>query len=232
MPVYWLQQTESDVPLDDHWLAPLEMARASRMRFAKRRNDFRLGRWTAKCAVAEYLRCALDQIEIRAKLSGAPEVAGASISISHRNRNALCAIAPATVAVGCDLELIEPRTAAFVDDYFTIAEQREIANSTDPDLVANLLWSAKESALKATGQGLAADTRSIEVQLSGEGVLGWSRLRAGPFHGWWNRSGLLIRTIVSDQAGCGGDHPPIELGQMSAIPGSYRAIRNSCGSAR
>ena len=55
MDVYWLEQVEGDVPPNDDWLSASEAACLARLRFAKRRADWRLGRWTAKCAVSEYL---------------------------------------------------------------------------------------------------------------------------------------------------------------------------------
>src|ERR1017187_9715151 len=105
MQVYWLEQTEGDVPLANDWLSARETICFNGLRFAKRRADWRLGRWTAKHAIASYLNLPdnshdLAKIEIRPALSGAPEAfvanapAPVTISISHRNGTALCAIAP------------------------------------------------------------------------------------------------------------------------------------------
>ncbi|HET7209948.1 MAG TPA: 4'-phosphopantetheinyl transferase superfamily protein, partial [Terriglobales bacterium] len=157
-----------------------EVLRLRRMRFAKRRADWRLGRWTAKCAVAAYLGrpigpdC-LSDLEIRPALSGAPEVflagqpATVAISLSHSSGKAMAAVVPSGIALGCDLETIEPRSDIFLADYFTSEEQFLVACAPVPDrpeLVA-LLWSAKESALKAMHQGLRLDTRSVLVKSVG-----------------------------------------------------------------
>ena len=86
------------------------------MRFAKRRDDWRLGRWTAKRALAAYLNLpsnpqTLADIEIRPAPSGAPEVfvankpAAVTISLSHRGGVAACAVAPSGMELGCDLEM-------------------------------------------------------------------------------------------------------------------------------
>lgn len=77
MDVYWLEQTEADVPAENDWLNASEAVRLSGMRFAKRRADWRLGRWTAKRAVAVSLALPLDRsalagIEIRQAPDGAP----------------------------------------------------------------------------------------------------------------------------------------------------------------
>ena len=78
MDVYWLEQSELDVPTADDWLSSNEVVRLNGMRVAKRRADWRLGRWTAKCALAIYLTLpdhpqSLQEIEVRPAPSGAPE---------------------------------------------------------------------------------------------------------------------------------------------------------------
>jgi 4'-phosphopantetheinyl transferase len=226
-PVFWLQQAEADVPASNHWLGGAEAAVLDGLRFARRRSDWRLGRWTAKRALAAYLGCpagagVLQHIEIRASLSGAPEIfvggepSPIGISLSHRAGIALCALAPAGQALGCDLELIEPRAAAFVEDYFTAEERASLAGASagdQPALLA-LLWSAKESALKALRQGLRLDTRAVIVTLEDRvsfsrcngcaGREGWQALTvrsrdAGVFCGWWERDGELVRTVVAER---------------------------------
>lgn len=178
MSIFWLQQKIADLPTGDSWLCANEVVRLGSMRFAKRRADWRLGRWTAKCAVAAYLGWpsatpVLRSIEIRPIASGAPEVfiggqcMAIGVSLSHSNAVAMAAVAGSGVAVGCDLELIEPRTDGFLADYFTSEEQMLVRKAPVPDRSAlvTLLWSAKESALKALGRGLRLDTRTISVDV-------------------------------------------------------------------
>jgi 4'-phosphopantetheinyl transferase len=219
MNVYWSSQTESDLPPDNNWLSPDELARLNTLRFPKRRADWRLGRWTAKRAAACYLNLPLGHhvlatIEIVPASSGAPEVridgkpAAVTISISHRDGTAACAVAQSGVQLGCDLEKIEPRSDTFVADYFTDDEQKLIASAADRPQMATLLWSAKESTLKALREGLRLDTRKVEVALYPSSARnGWSALRVSCpdgqiFHGWWQRSGDILRTLVA--------HPPPE----------------------
>ena len=178
MNICWLHRAEAEVPAHDDWLCANESLRLRDMRFAKRRADWRLGRWTAKCAVAAYLGRSIESgflsaIEIRQSLSGAPQVVlgddsrVASISLSHRTGIAMCAIGSPGIALGCDLETIEPRSDAFLADYFTPEEQTLVCRAAVPDRAAlvALLWSAKESALKALHQGLRLDTRSLTVHV-------------------------------------------------------------------
>ena len=109
--VYWLEQTEADVPARNDWLSENEAARLGSLRFAKRRRDWRLGRWTAKLAMAAYRNLpgdsqTLRDVEIRPALSGAPEVvfagqpAPVTISLSHCDGIAVCAVAPSSVTLG------------------------------------------------------------------------------------------------------------------------------------
>src|SRR3954454_5131483 len=134
MEVHWLQQRETDVPALDDWLSAAEVLRLRGMRFEKRRADWRLGRWTVKAAACLHLgiprgRDCFRQIEVRPETLGAPVVwianrpAPFTISLSHRAGIAVCAMAPAGVELGCDLEVAESRNAAFLADYFTPLEQ-------------------------------------------------------------------------------------------------------------
>ena len=238
MDVYWLEQSEADVPTADDWLSSNEVVRLNSMRVAKRRADWRLGRWTAKCALAIYLALpdhlqSLQEIEVRPAPSGAPEAfvsnagVAVTISISHRAGVAACAVAPSGASLGCDLEIIEPRSDAFIADYFTIEEQELIARVRldDRSRLVALLWSGKESALKALREGLRLDTRCLKIcpidsvpnrreDIDGyfeesalpfrpsAGVWAWSPMQVSckdgsEFQGWWQCTGNRVRTLVA-----------------------------------
>ncbi len=206
------------------------------LRFPKRRADWRLGRWTAKHAVAHSLDFPHDAqtlagVEIRPAASGAPEVflgdepANLAISLSHRSGTAACAVATGEAKLGCDLEMIEPRSDAFVADYFTEQEQEVVRQACTADrfLLIALIWSAKESALKVLRAGLRIDTRSLSVSQDNPDIAGlndvlsrapnalvapchslepWRALRVSymqqsVFQGWWFFRGDLVRTAVS-----------------------------------
>lgn len=234
MNVYWLEQTESKLPAENAWLSPAEQVKLSGMHFAKRRHDWRLGRWTAKHAVAACFELPTDssglaEIEVRATPSGAPEVVLSGkripvcISISHRAGIAICAIGLSSTSFGCDLETIEPRSDAFVADYFTQNEQSLVgsARAEERSRLVALLWSAKESALKALRVGLQLDTRCMDVALADAPPLiedchnlntdmrvlpsdGWRPLQilyadSQVFRGCWRSEQDMVRTIVSAQ---------------------------------
>lgn len=217
MRVYLLEQRQADVPAGHDWLCEEEIQSLNAMRFLKRRSDWRLGRWTAKCAVATCLSLpmserALGKIVIRPSASGAPEVhlgtnsASLTISLSHRGGTALCAVARCGVQLGCDLELVEPHSDAFITDYFDLEEQAFVARMSGPErprMVA-LLWSAKESVLKALHEGLRLDTRSITVKpsLGACDLFGWSAFQVRcadgqAFNGWWRSTSAIVQTVAA-----------------------------------
>jgi len=178
----------------------------------------------------------LAAIELRPDAWGAPwaffadRPAPVALSLSHRGGRAVCAVAAPGALLGCDLELAELRHNAFVTDYFTAEEQALIARVPDAQRwsVLALLWSAKESTLKALRVGLRLDTRQVAVESVG-GMLkaancaarqsqasssldSWHRLRTRferrVFFGWWQSSGTFVRTMISEpELG-----PPIQLG--------------------
>lgn len=241
--VYWLIQTQADLPGGYGWLARRERAALETLRIPKRRADWLCGRWTAKQAVRACIgsgeverdrdevrtrehaaepgfetRMApeWEKIEILAEADGDPAafLVGSplplTISLSHRSGLALCAVAAGRPELGCDIEHIEPRSAGFIADYLTEKERALIEGSPEDarELLANLVWSAKESALKALRKGLRRDTRTLEVGLdSGAGSETppdrWGSLAvrhaAGRVHlGWWRTEDGHIVTIVAD----------------------------------
>ncbi len=214
----WLWQTHADVPSSDAWLSEAERARLAGLHRAGRRNDWRLGRWAAKRAVARFLGqgeelAALRALEILPDEDGAPRVrlrgrpASVRLSLSHRAGAALCCVAETRIALGCDLELVEPRSAAFVAHWFAAGERARVraAPATERAELANLIWSAKESASKLLHQGLRLDPRALVVEAPPHATAAeWRPLavRYGGrgFEGWWRRRGGWVLTLVETPA--------------------------------
>ena len=209
--VSWLACGVAEVPDGDEWLTPPEAERLNRMRYEKRRSEARLGRWTAKQTLAREMGFSsnpadLHRIVIRNAPDGAPYAlvdgrsAPFTIAMTDRADWAVCAVIGSEDRIGCDLELVEPRSQRFVADYFTPAEQRLVL-AGDVGLLANLIWSAKESALKVLRTGLRRDTRSVEVRLGPGTGDTWSPLTVTAddgriFPGWWLRSGDFLLTVA------------------------------------
>jgi 4'-phosphopantetheinyl transferase len=235
--VYWLGRGEDAALRDGTWLAPGEAARAADLRFTKRRDEYLLRRLTAKCAVAATagLPCdaaTLARIEVRNAATGAPFVLidGAAcaldVSISDRAGWAVCLVGTAgrDRAIGCDLELIEPRTPGFVHDFLTESERSYVAAQPVGEarqIAANLLWSAKESALKVLRTGLRRDPRSVEVSVPRVSSSGWAPLavrvaESATFAGWWRRDGRFLLTAVAEPA----VPAPVALEGVSVLAGA------------
>lgn len=214
-----------DVPARHDWLTRAEAERIDSFRYTKRRQETRLSRWTAKQAVARVLDLEIAEpadlrsVSIRNASDGAPEAfvrgepAPVSISMTDRADWSVCIVTPTSMGVGCDLELVETRSPMFVADYFTADEQRAIAAEPElHDVLANAIWSAKESALKVLRTGLRRDTRSVEVHLEPEFPNGWARLHVRSaegdvFPGWWRRFDRFLLTCAATAE----FRPPVSL---------------------
>jgi len=247
----WLARGEPSVPDGWDWLSEVEARRARSMRFTKRRSEYLLRRYAGKCGVAAALglgedRASLARIAVLNAPTGAPfvqvdgERVGMDVSLTDRAGWAVCLVGADLGAVGCDLEIVEPRSEPFVRDFLTEAEQASVAAATElggdaRDAAANLVWSAKESALKVLRTGLRADTRTVEVQLGEPGSLGlagpsgpgagsWAPLCVvtpiGDLPGWWRREGPFLLTVVTGAAtgpGLPEPAPPVELPGSAAL---------------
>ena len=229
---WWLARGEDQLPATEDWLSAAERSRAGALSYTKRRTDFLLGRWTLKLAIAKVLGwpddpAELARIEGRNAPSGAPRLyidgqpADRGVSLTDRAGCAICLMADRTVAIGCDVEIVEPRSDAFVRDYLTQAEQRLVGTAGPArDMAANLIWSAKESALKVLTTGLRRDTRSVEVTVTdlNPPERTWSALRVRTaegevFPGWWRRSGTFLVTACWPNGG----PPPAALEKRSPV---------------
>jgi 4'-phosphopantetheinyl transferase len=212
----WLTGSLADVPAGDAWLSEGERRALAGLRVEKRAADWRLGRWTAKEAVAAWLEVPAWRIEILAAADGAPEAwldgarAPVSVSLSHRAGRSLAAVAGAPAVIGCDLELVEPRSPAFVREWLAPAEQMLLATFDRPerDRVANLMWSAKEAAAKVRRGGLRLDVRraAVEAQEVAAPAAAWRPLRVDweqegtETAGWWRDEPGWVMTIAGDPA--------------------------------
>ncbi len=229
---HWWAGHEDALPDGLDWLSAREQARLEGVRFTKRRTEYLLRRWVGKRAVAARLGLATDRtslagIEVLNRVTGAPYVsiggAPASLEISLSDR-AGCAVAVLGAAgsgsaLGVDLEVVESRSQGFVTDFLTRAEQEWVTGEAAEDerlgrdAAANLVWSAKESALKVLRLGLRADTRWVEVAVAPHARDdGWARLtatwRGGTvLPGWWRRDGVFLLTVVA----AGDLEPPVAL---------------------
>lgn len=232
--ILWWSAGIDHVPDVDHWMDDAESQRLAGMRYTKRRTEAKLSRYCAKTTVAKAVGRATDPsalraITIRNAPDGAPEthVEGHELVIAMTDRAdwAVAAVMAGADRIGCDLELVEPRSEAFIADYFNPPERARVHDSTEPSLAANLVWSAKESALKVLRTGLRRDTRTVAVAYEDEHTVGdWSPLEVRSVEGqmmpgWWIRYGEFVLTVVAAVATAAPESlerpPPLS----SATPG-------------
>lgn len=212
--IYWHIQDFKNIPAGDYWLSEQEKEIQKKFIYTKRKSEWRLGRWVVKNALHKHLSLPVRDIEVLTQKNGAPrllinkEASDWAVSLSHREKRGLCALSEQIKPIGCDLEFIEPRSALFIKDYFT-RDEIELINkdSGQKHLMANLIWSAKESVSKVLQLGLNLDTLDINVHsIYFSKIENWSKFKAClktdiPFNGFWSIRDNFIITMAakSDQ---------------------------------
>jgi 4'-phosphopantetheinyl transferase len=214
----WLTRSLADVPSSLGWLGAGERRALSELRLPRRRGDWLLGRWAAKAAVAARTGVPPERVEVLAAPDGAPEAlvdgtpCAVALSLSHRAGRALAVVGDPHTALGCDLELVEPRSRAFVAEWLAPEEQALVAAAAPAHgpRLANLLWSAKEAAAKARREGLRLAVR--------DAVAAPGRLPPRPDGEWrplsvrWDRERLVARGWWREEPGwvlCVVAEPPV-----------------------
>jgi 4'-phosphopantetheinyl transferase len=201
-------------------LSRAELQELVRLRLAKRRREWLLGRAAVKQLACAHLRragrrVAPHELSVLADPDGAPQVrwddgepVPVTVSVSHRAGMVVAALCDTPRApLGIDVELCEPRPPTFASDYFTHAEVAcvERAPSDDRPRLETEVWSLKEAALKALRVGLSVDTRSIEVRPRAAASPGWGRagvLRPhGPAGAFVRDHGDYVVSVVLLEAG-------------------------------
>lgn len=242
MMIQWLVQSSSVHPDLKQGIPPAgllsdtEQAYFFSLKSAKRRQDWLLGRWTAKHLVqatlyqSHRLMLPLATIEIQNDSDGAPRVSdfpAIQISISHAQGHAFCAVMmPSHQALGADIEVIATRSVQFVNDYFTTAEKQWLETVPVPyyDVAVNLIWSGKEAAFKVLRTGLRVDTRSVvclfptPFEIKDEwqpfGVTLEQQRYSQPIPtmvGWWRTYEGFVLTLAT---GCGQQEIGNQIGDM------------------
>jgi hypothetical protein len=108
--------------------------------------------------------------------------------------------------LGCDLERIEGRSRAFLEDYLTPHERAFVAEGPESEypLRATLVWSAKEAVMKALGEGLRLPPASVQVApgLEPASGAGWRRFSvlapraAADLQGFWRGVGPFVLAVA------------------------------------
>jgi 4'-phosphopantetheinyl transferase len=200
----------------------VEQRRLAELKLSKRRNEWLLGRWTAKHLLQACLErdlnvhLPLSAIGIYNDAHGAPvamvdcgcQIVEWAISISHSHTCGFATALPdATIGLGADIEQIEPRDWRFVEDYFMQDEIERVCTAPieQRDKLIAAIWSAKEAALKALRLGLTIDTRRVHCAidpcirsdrdwLEFNITCAWKGTET--LRGWWRSWGEYVLTVA------------------------------------
>jgi 4'-phosphopantetheinyl transferase len=168
------------------WLAPAETARAARFGSDALRHRWIAGRAALRLLLGDALGVPPAAVAIHRGARGRPQLAdagqGIDFNVSHTQDVALIAIArniAAGLRIGVDVERADRDVGAdrLARKFLTAREQATLAGRA-PDERRRLFlryWTCKEAMSKATGDGLIAPFRHLEVEL-----LDGLRLGAGP----------------------------------------------------
>jgi NAD(P)-dependent dehydrogenase (short-subunit alcohol dehydrogenase family)/phosphopantetheinyl transferase (holo-ACP synthase)/acyl carrier protein len=106
-----------------------------------------------------------DQGKPAAVIPGEGERGVGKLSLSHSDGLAVAAASrgDSIEGIGVDIEVVEPRSDAWVEDYFTEEEIRAAGTGDERWKELTKIWCLKEAALKAVGTGLRFDLREIDA---------------------------------------------------------------------
>jgi 4'-phosphopantetheinyl transferase len=172
--LWWAALAASDDRLAHlaSWLAPQEHARAARFGREALRRRYVVGRASLRCALGHHLGVAPAAVPIVRGPRGRPQLEGESdldFNISHTEGVALIGIARGS-RIGVDVEHAERAVNAdgLARKFLRPAEQATLASLDEADRRRRFLryWTCKEAMSKATGDGLSAPFRELEVKLA------------------------------------------------------------------
>ena len=159
------------------WLAPAEQARAARFGRLALAERYVAGRALLRWLLGRALGLAPHAVPIERGERGRPQLAGSAgidFNVSHTEGVALIGIAQ-TRRIGVDVERADRivRADGLAQKFLTAVERATLAPLPESERREGFLryWTCKEAMSKATGDGLAAPFRDLEVRLAGGIVL-------------------------------------------------------------
>jgi len=147
-------------------LSEEELLKANK--FARNEDSIRylLSRFASRFILANYLLTSPTEIQFHLSANKKPMVDGVEFNISHSGAYIVMAIAPGPI--GIDLEYIKEdfNFDDLLDDCFSVTEKQFILQKNEERIRFYLLWTRKESLLKATGEGLTNHLNQLDCSLS------------------------------------------------------------------
>lgn len=172
--LWWatLAASDAEVARVSGWLAPAEHARAARFGREILSRRYVLGRALLRWALGNVLGLPPPAVPIVRGARGRPQLegdTGPDFNVSHTEGVALIGIARAG-RIGVDVERADRdvRADGLARKFLTTAERSTLAPLSEAERRARFLryWTCKEAMSKATGEGLSAPFRRIEVRLA------------------------------------------------------------------
>ncbi|MDQ7785803.1 MAG: SDR family NAD(P)-dependent oxidoreductase, partial [Desulfomonilaceae bacterium] len=138
-----------------------------------------------------------------AELIERPGVSIGDVSLSHSNGLALAAAADprAFVGLGVDIEKVEPRSEAWIKDYFTEEEIRAAGRDDARWPALTRMWCLKEAVLKAMGTGLSFDLKDVCVARLDDSGRAHVEFRNEAAAYWEQNGGGSVEARVEDEQG-------------------------------
>ena len=166
-----LATSEREIARISDWLSPEEHARAARFGRAALAHRYIAGRALLRWLLARTLELTPQAVRIVRGARGRPQLAGQAgidFNVSHTQGIALIGMTRAR-RIGVDIERDDRivRADGLARKFLTAAEQATLAPLSEAERRTRFLryWTCKEAMSKATGEGLSAPFRQIEVAL-------------------------------------------------------------------
>lgn len=176
-----LEAADGDFVRLASWLAPAEHARAARFGREALRRRYVIGRASLRWVLGRVLGLDPHEVPIVRGARGRPRLDGDAtldFNISHTEGAALIGVTrTGRIGVDVEREARDVNADGLARKFLSDGERLTLAALDEPARRARFLryWTCKEAMSKATGDGLSAPFRRLEVKLTGTIELG-----AGP----------------------------------------------------
>ncbi len=149
--------------IEGQLLSNEEKEKANRFRFPADRARFASARITLKLLLERFFQISIFEKDLEYTKLGKPFYKGLEFNISHSGNYLLIAIS--STPIGIDLEITRENFdfEFLMDSAFSAEEVAYINREADRKTFFLGLWTRKESLLKATGEGIIEDLKSISV---------------------------------------------------------------------
>ena len=154
-------------PLEDpETFSSLSEARLEKIKKYKSPEDRKRGA-CAGLMIEEHLKAhGHSPDEVMIDSHGRPRIDGLDFNISHAGDYVIMALSD--YPVGCDIERLRDRKSNIAKRFFSASEKEWMEGEKDRQVAFYRVWTARESYVKYTGEGISLDFQRYEVQFSKE----------------------------------------------------------------